>query len=232
MTVGDGSSLDLGTGSVTNQGIIRLTAAPGATAGTAFTPITASAASSWGTVQALGGTWNRNTATFTISTAAAGSAGAHVGLDLAQQQRVIVTDSATGRTVVASFLAASESTPLDFTATPLTPDEAAALPSDETLLAGWTFTASGYTEGDPVYLSLDIGSGFSLADLATWHYDGAAWTSYTPADLTYDGEFASFTVSGFSGYAITVPEPASLGVLALGSLGMLASRRSRKRRGA
>ena len=227
MTVGDGSSLDLGTGSVTNNGVIRLAAAPAAVAGNIYSPITAAAGATWGTVQALGGTWNSSTSTFTVSTAASGNAGAHIVLDLAQQQRVIVTDPATGHTVIASFAATATSNPLDFVASSLTPQQAALLPPDQTLLAGWTFSASGYTEGDPVYLSLEVGPGFTTTDLETWHYDGTTWSAYTPADFSYDGQYASFTVTGFSGYAVTAPEPASLTILALIGGSMLTFRRVR-----
>lgn len=225
MTVGDGSSLDLGTGSVSNNGIIRLAAAPIAVAGNTYFPMTAAAGATWGTVQALGGSWNGNTSTFTISSAASGNAGTHIDFDLAQQQRVIVTDPATGKTVIASFSAATTSNPLDFVGTPLTSEQAALLPPDQTLLAGWTFSASGYTEGDPVYLSLDVGPGFTTADFSTWHYDGTTWSDYTPTDFTYDGQYASFTVSGFSGYAVTTPEPASLAILAFAGMALLAFRR-------
>ena len=69
-------------------------------------------------------------------------------------------------------------------------------------------------------------------DLAVWHFDGAAWTTYTAGDLSYDGTYASFTVTGFSGYAVTVavPEPAGLGVLA-GVVPWVVVRRRRRGRG-
>jgi hypothetical protein len=41
-------------------------------------------------------------------------------------------------------------------------------------------------------------------------------------DLTYDGNYASFTVTGFSGYAVTtVPEPAMLALIGIGAIGLL-----------
>ncbi len=67
-------------------------------------------------------------------------------------------------------------------------------------------------------------------DLAVWHYDGAAWLPFAAGDLSYDGMYASWTVNGFSGYAVTaVPEPVSLSALGIGALGLLW--RGRKRRG-
>ena len=44
------------------------------------------------------------------------------------------------------------------------------------------------------------------------------WTPYNAQDLTYDGTYASFTATGFSGYAVTVPEPGTLVLLAAGLL--------------
>ena len=55
-----------------------------------------------------------------------------------------------------------------------------------------------------------------------WHYDGTSWTAYASADLTYDGTYASFTVTGFSGYAVTVPEPGTLALFLAAALGLLA----------
>ena len=49
------------------------------------------------------------------------------------------------------------------------------------------------------------------------------------ADLTYDGAYASFTVTGFSGYAVTVPEPGTLGLLLAAALGLLAYARRKRR---
>ena len=50
---------------------------------------------------------------------------------------------------------------------------------------------------------VSIGAGYSSNNLQVWHYDGTSWTSYAASDLTYDGNYASFTVTGFSGYAVT-----------------------------
>ena len=55
-----------------------------------------------------------------------------------------------------------------------------------------------------------------------WHYSGTTWTQFSSNDLTYDGTYASFTVTGFSGYAVTVPEPSTLALLVAGLLGALA----------
>ena len=88
----------------------------------------------------------------------------------------------------------------------------------------WMFDVGGsYDEGDPAYLSFDVGAGFERSDLSVWHYDGVEWGEYDAVDLTCNGEYASFTVTGFSGYAVTaVPEPGTLVLLAIAALALLA----------
>jgi hypothetical protein len=52
--------------------------------------------------------------------------------------------------------------------------------------------------------------------------------SFTTSDLTYDGTYASFTVTGFDGYAVTtIPEPGSITLLAAGAITLLAYTRRR-----
>ena len=71
-----------------------------------------------------------------------------------------------------------------------------------------------------------MGPGFERADLKVWHHDGAQWSEYAAADLTCNGDYASFTVTGFSSYAISaVPEPGTLALLAVAVLGFVGKRR-------
>ena len=206
MTVGDRSALNVGTGSLSNGGIIRFEAAPGSVSGSAYTPIVASRSSYWGTVQAVGGTWNGGTHVFTVSGVISGGAGSGVVIDTSQVQRVVITDGVTGNVVQAGFLATASPLSVTFTATPLDGGQAGRLAGKlalgEMVLGGWTFSAGGYTAGNPVYLSLGIGGGYPGEDLAVWHFDGSGWVPYSAGDLTYDGMYASFTVTGFSGYAV------------------------------
>ena len=108
------------------------------------------------------------------------------------------------------------------------------LPANESILSGWTFSADGYTvsPSNPAYLSFNVGAGRAADGLEVWHFDDTAgWTEYNAFDLTYDGTFASFTATGFSGYAmVAVPEPGTLALLTAGLLGLLTCIR-RKRKG-
>ena len=96
----------------------------------------------------------------------------------------------------------------------------------QSVLGAWNFsTDSGYTRGDPAYLSLGVGPGYSSDGLEVWQYVGTNWTEYAANDLTYDGNYASFTVSGFNGYAVTgisVPEPSTLVLPGIGAISLLA----------
>jgi T5SS/PEP-CTERM-associated repeat protein len=217
--VASGSRLNAGngTGTITNNGKVRILAGANASAGT-YAPILATTWSGTGIYQAIGGTWNADH-TFTASAVQTGAAGETITLN--GNQRVLITDSETGNTgwsVGASF--AADSTPMTLTASVISGDVRTGLESlldgDQIVLGGWEFTLDdGYTEGQPAYLSFDIGADHSRDELQVWHYDTTTgWTEYEATDLTYNGDYASFTVTGFSGYAVTgVPEPGALSCL-------------------
>jgi T5SS/PEP-CTERM-associated repeat protein len=227
--VGKGNALAL-TDTLTNNGTIRLAAGAGASAGQPYSPITATTWTGTGTYQALGGTWNNTTHQFTVSNVLSGPAGTQLTIDLENEQRVLFSDdpSRTGWSVGASFLSSTTSKPLSVTATTIGGSTFTALQSllgpQQSILGGWEFAfASGYTEGDPAYLSFGIGSGYSRNGLEVWHFDGSTWTPFSADDLTYDGTYASFTVTGFSGYAVTtVPEPSMLALLLAAAMGIFA----------
>jgi T5SS/PEP-CTERM-associated repeat protein len=228
MTVGDGSQVSANTGAL-NNGVIRLTAAASATTG-AYTPIVSGSWSGSGTVTALGGSWDTGSHVFTVSDMSSGTTGEMVLLDTLATQRVVITEPTSGDCVQVGFQATAGSNSLTFGAAGLTDAQtallASGLPEGASVLDGWNFTTSGYTAGDPVYVSMKVGAGRAVGDMTVWHYDGSAWTAYAAGDLSYDGMYASWTVNGFSGYAVTaVPEPVSLGVLGIGAWGMLLQRR-------
>jgi T5SS/PEP-CTERM-associated repeat protein len=228
--VGNDSSFIVGGGSgaLANNGNVRILAGAIPTASATFTPI--SAASTWGgsgTYEAVGGTWDATSHVFTASAVQTGTAGAAITIDLNTKQRILATDGPTGKSVGASFLAKSAATPmnLNFTAsliggTPLA-NLQALIGNNQTIYSAWQFAADGsYTTGEPAYLSFDIGTGHDRDLLQVWHYDGSAWSPFDAIDLTCNGPYASFTVTGFSGYAVTTPEPGTLALLLIAAMGL------------
>jgi T5SS/PEP-CTERM-associated repeat protein len=232
--LGRGSSLTIGAGAgtLTNNGTIRLVAGAGA-AGGVYKPISAGTWSGTGAVQALGGIWNSANHTVTVSDAVSGAAGTALTADLADTQRFLFTDGSTDKSVGAAFQATAGSANLTLTASAIGGAELGSLQglvgAGNTVLSGWDFTTSGYTVGDPVYVSLFAGSGRDLSDFTIWHYDGSIWAKYAASDLAYDNKYASFTVNGFSGYAVSgtapVPVPAAAWLLGSGILGLVGIRR-------
>ena len=155
---------------------------------------------------------------FTVSAVQPGTSGRPVSLNLNETQRTLIDDPATDWSVGVSFL--KRIGQMDFTATAVSGQLLdrlkTLLPPGDVVLSAWQFSAggSGYSPGDPIYLSFEVGSGLSRSDLHLWRYDGSRWSSYTADDLTYTGQYASFTVTGFSGYAVSaVPEPGTLALL-------------------
>lgn len=234
--IGKGSLMNLGTGEITNDGRVRMTAGADAAPGD-YSPINAGSWGGSGVYEPIGGLWDTSSHVFTVAELIGGAAGTQIEIDLADAQRIVIDDAQTGWSVGASFAPTAASTTLKLEASPISGDSRSALESllepDQSLLAGWEFLATeGYSPGDPAYLSFDIGAGFLLDNLMVWHDDGAGWDSYAAPDLTYDGQHANFAVLGFSGYALSsaaVPEPSTLAMLASGLVGVLVYARRRSR---
>ena len=145
-----------------------------------------------------------------MSATQAGTAGTPVAIDLSQKQRVLVTDAATGAELGASFLAATSPTPITFTGSLLGGSMLTSLtgllPPGDSVMSGWTCSTTGYASGSPAYLSLagiGNGGGFYPSGLEVWSYSGSTWSPFSANDLTYDGTFASFTVTSFGSFAVT-----------------------------
>ncbi len=236
--VGENSWLNVSgeTGIISNYGTIRVIAGANAIAGKNYYPISATGWT-WNTegkYQAIGGTWWRSPLyeRFTASSVVTAASGEEVTLNLYNQQRMLATDSkvgGTGWTVGASFLASDVSKSLKVTASvidqiALTSLEKCLAGTNDIVLGGWTFTTdTGYTAGDPAYLSFLVGDSYSRDDLRVWHLVGTTWSQYDAADLTCNDGYASFTVTGFSGYAITaVPEPGMITLLAVAGIALAA----------
>ena len=141
-------TVDDGTGSLDNDGIVRLTAGPLATAGSEHSPVAAGTWTGDGVYQALGGTWNETTHVFTVSETCSGLSGQTLTIDLSDCRRALIEDPITGRTAGVSFLAKTGSgNAFDLTATALTPVEIVDLDGSSRpeglLIGGWDFTAAG-----------------------------------------------------------------------------------------
>ena len=221
---------------MTNNGTIRLTVGSKATAGAIYSPISAGNWSGSGTYQALDGIWDATNHFFTASAVTSETAGTAITIDPSSIQRALVRDYNTAKVVGLSFLSSSSTSSISITASAFADSVVASLETSaegQTVLAGWQFAVSGtgYTSGAPVCLSMSIGSGRSLNDLEVWHYDGSKWSEYAATDLSYDGTYANFTITGFSGYAVTavVPEPGSLALLLTAGLALWGYLRRRKR---
>jgi T5SS/PEP-CTERM-associated repeat protein len=244
--VGRGSSLSLGasTSTLANNGIFRMLAGAGVPVNdnVMYPPITTGTWGGTGTFQAVGGRWffvpapplpgssGWDGPRFVASSVTPGTSGLPVAIDRALVQRVLISDEGTERTVWsvgASFPTATGTATMTFTASAISE---MTLGGNE-VLGGWTFATTGYdvTASNPIYLSFDVGAGHPADGLRLWHYDGSNWATFSPFDLTYDGRYASFTVTGLSGYAVTVPEPGMLGLLSVGVLGLFV--RACRRRG-
>jgi hypothetical protein len=148
-----------------------------------------------------------------------------VSIDVAQVQRVLIDDNSSDWKVGVSFLAKTGTGKnIDLTAS--VPDGASLgalqqlIGDGHSILGAWNFSAqgAGYSSADPVYLSFAVGQERSTSPLELWRFDGTAWSSFTADDFTCNDGYASFTSTGLSTYAVVVPEPSALLLLALFSV--------------
>jgi T5SS/PEP-CTERM-associated repeat protein len=228
LNLNNDSQVNSGGGTISNFGMVRIVAGANLAVNT-YQPISAATWSGTGSYQPLGGTWDAINHIFTASSVTSGTSSISVPIDLASIQRILVNDNAPGGTnwsVGASFVAATSAQNIAFTATAIDGavlDALINVADDKASVAsGWLFSTTNYpvTSTNPVYLSLKIGPLSTPDDLQIWHYDGSTWAKYAATDLTYDGVYASFTATSFSGYAATVvPEPGTLVLLLALALG-------------
>ncbi|MET0261249.1 MAG: hypothetical protein ABW223_00010 [Rariglobus sp.] len=235
-------------GDLSNDGLVRLSAAPRLSAGD-YTPLAVTGElTGSGRYQALGGTWNASTRLFTVSEAQAALAGEQATLDLNVTQRLTVTGD--NGTVSAAFSADGQAvgggSAISFTAT----ENTTTVIDGGTVLAAWDFSST-----------LDMSGGATLIEFTMdftpentilpgsiiqfWRSsNGVDFGSYEPTHIRLTEEDAgglgrssgsshshsiTFEVDGFGSYAITlapIPEPASAAALTgLVALGLVALRR-------
>ena len=243
MDVGTGSTLTVGGGSgtLTYSGVLRFTAGADAASG-AYTPIKAGLwlrEGNWqgtGSAEVVGGVWNPANHTVTVNSAITTTAGTAATMDLYVNQRGIVTDPSTGKSVGLGFQATATSNPITFSATAIGGSELSSLQTligtGNSVLSGWSFTTTGTTisSTNPVYLSLTAGAGQSLYSLSVYDFNGTSWSQLNPMDLAYDGNYASFTAFNLNdvavvGAATPTPIPAAVWLLGSGLLGLVGLKR-------
>jgi fibronectin-binding autotransporter adhesin len=212
-------------GTILNNGKINFYADLFLPAGT-YTPISeyTGRAITWsgaGKYNGYGGTWNNTAKTFTVASPTALTAGDSDTITTAE--RLLFTDPTSGRHAGASFGAVTGSP--TFSAYLMSPGDLATLASTPgftgTLLTAWNYSTN-LSDGTEVMLSYDLGLGYQEPQV--WHLSGSTWSLYTPDLATYDsqGNF-SFTVTSFSGYAVSaVPEPCTFTMLGISVIGLLA----------
>ena len=222
LTIDVNSTLNVGTitdtwaGTVYNDGTIRLVAGPGVEKGE-YSPFNYGTMNGEGIVQALGGTWDTDSHSITVSrlVTAQDSGGATASLNLLGQQRALITDSDTidSDTILsagAGFPGADESTEVSLTATVLngyylSDLESLIFETGNIILSAWDYSISGYDVSidTPVYLSLSAPGAANIRDLSIWHYADGAWSLYQTTDLAFDGIHASFISDSDGIYAVT-----------------------------
>jgi len=237
LTVDVASNLNAGSGTITNNGTVRLVAGADAAAGT-YSPVSAGTWSGSGAYQALGGVWNSTNHTITVNSAITTTAGTVASMDLYTNQRGIVTDPSTGKSVGLGFQATTASNPITFSATAIGGSELSSLQTligtGKSVLSAWSLNTTGTTisSTNPVYLSLTAGAGQSLASLSVYDFNGTSWSQLTPADLAYDGNYASFTALNLNDVAVVgaptpTPIPAAVWLLGSGLMGLVGIKKKR-----
>ena len=236
-------------GDLSNDGLVRLSAAPRLAAGT-YTPLAVTGElTGTGRYQALGGSWNSATRLFTVSEAEAVFAGEEATLNLSETQRLTVTGE-NGKVSVALSAdgrAVDGGSTISLTATENDVPEI----NGQTVLGAWDLdTNLDFSSGDTVDLTIGLQNGITINggfDLEFWRItDNVNFTRFVPVSFrlseddgglgrsstSLDSYAVTFAVDGFGSYAITlapIPEPASAAALTgLAALGLVALRRKRR----
>jgi T5SS/PEP-CTERM-associated repeat protein len=210
----------------TNNGMVLLTANVGLAVGE-YTPITVSG--SWegsGEYKTIGGAWDDEALTFTVSEAMTTTSGMPIDIDLSANQQVDIENN-----LFVDFQSGPEV--LSFTATRSTSTLAGlSLDAGESVLSSWDFDITGLDPDNKTMLSYAVTG--DPTDVRVWHYDASVWEEYTGSNVIVADGFATFFVDGFSSYALTgvvvpVPEPGMMVLLGTALSGLVLLRRWRKR---
>ncbi|MGJ8649082.1 MAG: beta strand repeat-containing protein [Opitutaceae bacterium] len=227
LTVYGDNQLNAGTdgdGGIQNDGVVNIFAYADLAAGV-YTPVTVGsstgAIAGSGDYNAFGGTFNVATGTFTVSALVDGSAG-FTNQDLSGLRANFDSGD-----LVVNFAEGADSS-ASFSAMEIT---------DVSSIGGFgALQVYGFTTDmvfgvdEQVLLSFFVGEGLDGETFEFWHRAtaGSEWTLLDPDVASYVDGWVNFTVTGFSDYAITVPEPQTyaliFGACALG-LAMIRRRR-------
>jgi|GEM_PF-2816100 len=194
-----------GSGDFTNNGVVNLFAYASLSAGSALRPIEVGDGGSYlgnGVYNAFGGTYDPSTGEFVVGALANGAEGL-VAQDLSGQRYEF--DS--GELMVAFH---QEAGIADFNAVAITPNAIGENP----VVGAYSFSTS--LSETNVLLAFQVGTGLDAETFSIWHLaEGETeWTLFDPETFSYADGWASFTVSGFSDYAITaVPEPSAYALI-------------------
>lgn len=158
---------------------------------------------------AIGGSWDYASRTFTVAAVQERFTG--VSNEDVSGQRIELADNA----LIVSFGSTAGSVTLDAT------KESVTTINNRTVLQAYYFDlSSGDLSGQTMVVSY-----FADTDqinlLSFWREDaqGGTWSAYDPESYSYADGWVNFTVEGFSGYAVAVPEPSTVAlVLGLASL--------------
>lgn len=241
MDIGNGSSATAG-GAYTNNGTVKFLASASLSANAeGYSPISAGSwASGNGSYLVYGGTWNDADHKVFVTSVATANAGTSVQLvrdttQLNYQLRASFTDATSNKSAGLSFQADTDT--IHVTAETISAELLAALDTTSGVtdaLAGWSFSATEAENGAAVndaYLSIQIGGGYNINDLAVYIYNEGDWSALDIPGLGYDGDYVNFlaeSVGTGTIYAVaTIPEPGTASLLGLAAAGVLLKRRKK-----